>query len=412
MTKQTGRAWSRRLVIGAGSAAMVAAGASQAAAAEQSLADDIRTFVDFGEHRCGAEGERRTARWLAERLKASGYGVRTEAFPVKTYLDPGGIFSSGDLTTPAFPQWRAPAGAFAGPIVAPLRPLGQATPGCIAVAEHLLAPGAYWAKQQDLAVAAKAAGAAALVIGFDEPTDQIFTCNQESEADLPLPVGEIRKSALLTALAHAQAGGRGSLALKGTPTATHGLFLAAHNPGVGEAIVISTPLTGWFRCGAERGPGVALLLKLARDLAKSKRPVWLFATGGHELGHQGMRLALKMPTLPRPDAVAVWVHLGAGIAADALDGQYGVHAPRALTIAADLEPEVGSLFPASDWTPGSPKPTAPGEAGDIIAAGYTRIVGLAGGFPGFHTRIDDGSAVDYAKLTSVGEGLSGFLTGL
>ena len=374
------------------------------------LAADVGAFLKFGVHRCGAPGERATAQWLAGRLGALGYQVTTQAFPVRTYVDPSGSLIAGDLKTDAFPQWRAPAAALGRPVTGPLRPLSQATPGCIAVAEKLLPAGAYWTRQQDLALAAHAAGAAALVIGFDEPTDQIFTCNQESDTELPLPVAEVRKSAQAAALA--KVGDQATLLLKGTLTDTHGLYIAAHKPGEGEAIVLSTPLTGWFTCGAERGPGIALMLKLARDLATTKRPVWLLATGAHELGHRGMRLALKAQPLPAPEATAVWVHLGAGIAAEALDAPYGLHSQHALTIAADLEPKVGSLFPAARWMRVPPKPDAPGEGGDVIAAGYTRIVGMAGGFPGFHTPNDDGSAIDFTKLAAIGDGLSRFLTRL
>ena len=32
-------------------------------------------------------------------------------------------------------------------------------------------------------------------------------------------------------------------------------------------MVVTTPISGWFVCGGERGPGVALLLGLARQLA-------------------------------------------------------------------------------------------------------------------------------------------------
>jgi hypothetical protein len=154
------------------------------------------------------------------------------------------------------------------------------------------------------------------------------------------------------------------------------------------------------------------MIKLARDLAQSKRPLWLLATGAHELGHRGMRLALKAQPLPKPEATAVWVHLGAGIAAEALDAPYGLHSQHALTIDQEFEPKVGALFPAARWMRVAPKPDAPGEGGDVIAAGYTRIIGMAGGFPGFHTRGDDGSAVDFTKLAAIGDGLSAFLTGL
>jgi hypothetical protein len=122
-------------------------------------------------------------------------------------------------------------------------------------------------------------------------------------------------------------------------------------------------LTGWFRCGAERGPGVALLLRLASDLATSKRPVWLVATGGHELGHLGMKQALAAGRLPSPEDTAVWVHLGAGIATRASGGRDGPGAPGLLTVSKGLEPALAASLPAADWVRRPPGATAPGEAG-------------------------------------------------
>jgi hypothetical protein len=402
--------FSRRFVIGAAPASLAVAGAFNAeAAVTPSLEDDIRTFVSFGEHRCGTIGELRSAEWIAGRLRALVYAAELSTFPVRTILDPGGAFVAGEVRTPAFPQWHTPAAGLNRPMEGELRPLATASAGCVAIMDHPFPTNAYWQPaQQQAAVAAHAAGAQALVIAMEDPTDAIYACNQEVAADLPLPVAIVRPSALKQALAGLQAGRPATLSLKGEATGATGHYIAAHKPGEGEAIVISTPLTGWFHCGAERGPGIALLLKLARDLAASKRPVWLLVTGGHELGHIGMKRALG-GGLPPSDRTALWVHLGAGIGARALDGRYGVKSPRALTISPQFEPKIGGAFTPADWTHLPPRPTAPGEAGDVISAGYTRIVGLAGSFPGFHTVGDDGAAVDQAELAAIGHTLSAFV---
>jgi hypothetical protein len=403
--------FSRRFVIGAAPASLAVASAFKAnAAVTPSLEDDIRTFVGFGEHRCGTIGELRSAEWIAGRLRALGYAAELSTFPVRTIMDPGGAFVAGEVRTPAFPQWHTPAAGLNRPMEGELRPLATATPGSLAIVDHPFPTGAYWQPaQQEAAMAAHAAGAQALVIAVDDRTDAIYACNQEVAADLPVPVAIIRPSALKQALAGLQPGRTATLRLKGDVTEATGHYIAAHKPGDGEAIVISTPLTGWFHCGAERGPGIALLLKLARDLAASNRPVWLLVTGGHELGHIGMKRALS-GGLPPPERTALWVHLGAGIGARALDARYGVKFPRALTISPEFEPKIGGAFVPADWAHLPPRPTAPGEAGDVISAGYTRIVGLAGSFPGFHTIGDDGAAVDQAELAAIGRTLSAFVT--
>ena len=80
-------------------------------------------------------------------------------------------------------------------------------------------------------------------------------------------------------------------------------------------IVVSTPQSGWFRCAAERGPGIALFLGLARWASKrTSGSSFLFvSTSGHELGALGMRV-FHDELAPRPERVLCWIHLGAGIA--------------------------------------------------------------------------------------------------
>ncbi len=52
----------------------------------------------------------------------------------------------------------------------------------------------------------------------------------------------------------------------------------------GPWVIISTPQSGWFTCGGERGPGIAMSRALSEWAAQKNFPVrWLFiATSGHE----------------------------------------------------------------------------------------------------------------------------------
>jgi hypothetical protein len=89
----------------------------------------------------------------------------------------------------------------------------------------------------------------------------------------------------------------------------------------GKTLVLSTPLSGWHTCGGERGPGVALLLSMARLFAAGGLPgvseVVLFGNSGHEIGSLGAEHTLAVSAQRmglNPDNVAVWVSLGASIA--------------------------------------------------------------------------------------------------
>ena len=83
------------------------------------------------------------------------------------------------------------------------------------------------------------------------------------------------------------------------------------NKPVNDPIIVTTPLTGWFNCAAERGTGLALALQLVTDLAKS-HPVFFLGNTGHELYNYGARkyLAEEFDLAPR----AVF-HLGSALAA-------------------------------------------------------------------------------------------------
>ena len=59
----------------------------------------------------------------------------------------------------------------------------------------------------------------------------------------------------------------------------------AHFPGPAGAqrVVVTTPISGWFRCAGERGCGLAIAIFVSKQLSKSFA-VDLLLTSGHELG--------------------------------------------------------------------------------------------------------------------------------
>ena len=133
-------------------------------------------------------------------------------------------------------------------------------------------------------------------------------------------------------------------------------------------------------------------------------------TGAHELGHLGMQHLVGRA--PSPDQTGIWLHLGASLAAVALDERYG--RPR-LQYAMVSQP-VAELFEtwlgADHWTRLPATAAAPGETGDVIRAGHQRVIGLAGSFPGFHTPGDDGRAIDFDRLTQLAMGLGNLTRGV
>ena len=82
-----------------------------------------------------------------------------------------------------------------------------------------------------------------------------------------------------------------------------------------DRILLTTPLSGWFRCGGERGTGIAVMLAVAERLAAEGVPILVNGNSGHELVDLGAHRFAET----KPAARAVF-HFGAGVAAGEYDG--------------------------------------------------------------------------------------------
>ncbi len=386
---------------------------------QSSLKHDLSTFVGFGEHRVGTPGEVATVKWLEQRLKAAGYTTTIDDFSVKTLLNPGGLLSAFDQKIKAFPQWLPPSDALGKVITAPLQALeAPAGASSIRVLSSPTAFTANWIPRLDnLVREAAAKGGTALIMAIKHPTDDLFVCNQHSHDPFSIPVALIanRDLATLSKALHganpSSATSPASLTLLGETANIKGLNVIGKKPGKGRMIVLSTPLTGWFACGGERGSGIALWLRMAQALAQSDRPVLMLGTGSHEVGHLGMAHALSHGA-PSPNEVALWFHFGASLAATKLDTHYRFKTPQYLV----------GLPTSESWAKSALLKHLPlyvagnsathGEAGQVIGAGHQRFVGISGFFPGFHTPADDGQSVDYEKLEDIAQASLALIQGV
>jgi hypothetical protein len=173
--------------------------------------------------------------------------------------------------------------------------------------------------------------------------------------------------------------------------------IARIGEGAGPTIVVSTPLTGWYSCVCERGPGIANFLALARTVAAEKWPAkFVFiATVGHEIGHGGMELFLKQGAPPPKDTLA-WVHFGSSNACYAYsEGLQGpmkstqADGERFLVISKSAVPLVTESFGAVTAKQLVAEKQAVGELRDVHAAGYQNFFGMAARHHLFHTPADD-----------------------
>lgn len=400
----------RRQVVGwIGAGALASCAGPGFVEQEVDLQRRLDELADLGIRRTGSEGERRTADWLGQGFRAAGYDVRPQTFPVETLTRAEGKLRVGDKTVELFPQWMPPAGQPSqASVSAPIMLTEDVAPGAIALREVPAPFSAYWPAALDGDVNAAAdRGAACVLVSVNTPADAIFAYNRAAEAPPHrLPVLLFARRDLERLKAAAQSGETAQLDWTAERSeALEGHSISGYKPGRGAGLVISTPISGWFHSLAERGPGILLIYQLARDLASAPYPVWLLGTGGHEIGHLGMKVMLASDCVPAPSDVSLWIHLGASIGATARDADY-LHPSVHFSLATDdIRPAVDDIFGKFQRTPLDPAQANTGETGNVLQAGYTPLLGLTGVAATFHTPDDDGRAISFERLETYRQAL-------
>jgi hypothetical protein len=179
--------------------------------------------------------------------------------------------------------------------------------------------------------------------------------------------------------------------------------------GAPKTLVLSTPRSGWHGCAGERGPGIVVWLRLAQWAAKAlpRFNIVLISASGHEYDNHGAHAFLKSGA-PKPADTALWVHLGANVAArDWREAAMGVLSPlpsadpqRILMGSAEFVPMLGTVFAGE---PGLEAPmaagaAAAGELDEILKAGYPRAFGVFGAHRFHHARTDDDRCLEPALI--------------
>ena len=192
-------------------------------------------------------------------------------------------------------------------------------------------------------------------------------------------------------------------------------------------LIVSTPTSGWFACGGERGVGVALWLMLARELpdllsrARAEHTgavpaveALLLGTAVHELGFGGATDIIERTLNPlgfSSNATTAWISLGASIITHRYFPGLGVGGGIAAgvpsgTFMANLDYTRADLAPALapyervGYRPSLNPPDRRGELLPIAEAGY-RAFGFYGEHALFHTPFDDANATSAQLLDLV-----------
>lgn len=398
----------RRGVLGGlvGAPSLLASGRAQGALGPLSgtaLYRSVRQYDMLGEHRTASACDDATSNWLASRLAHAGFDIRTPAFPFPL-VEPRtcAIEVNGSKSFALFPSWpvieTADAGlraALAADDAADLHGRIVITALPYRMAGNLLAPGV-----GDHVLDLVRRGAAAVVAATDGPTGEIMALNAAPDRlnwSIPVALAAGRDAAALQRAA--LAGTTASLTLTGhRDRHTSATNVIAHRPGKGKTLVVSTPKSGWFHCAGERGSGLAIFLGLAEHLARSSDASLCFiATSGHEF--QGLGGQAILGNAPPPEAVGLWVHLGANVACNDVIISNGVVTPlqypqarRGILASAELHNAVARAFAGQI---GYYKPPvdvhsqrAVGEVKVFRAAGFRPLLALVGAHALFHTKLD------------------------
>lgn len=301
-------------------------------------AEAYRHVVTYGAepllHRTGTPGDAATAAWIAEEFRSAGLRTVAEDFTFTRFAPRRVSLTVGDFRPVAFPLYYS---GMTGPegVVGRLVDVSVGTPldfervdvaGSVAVIDVPAVQNAISPTLEGAISAARDGGAIAIVLSVRAALNEAAAYNMEARGGLcGIPIVIVGK--IDGATLRARDGMTARLVLDaaledgsdGAPIG-HTRNVVATIPGQSDdTIIIGTPFTGWFGAAAERGPGIGVLLTLAKHFAAQAEhdppplTIVFVATAGHEVGLLGLDEFVRA----NPDVVdrtAAYLHLGAGLA--------------------------------------------------------------------------------------------------
>jgi hypothetical protein len=411
----------RRAAIAAAIAASTRPGRSEVGSRDADgltarLGADLRQHAQFGEKFTGGAGDLQTADWIAARLTAAGYAVEQPRFSAPFFAITRSILTVGEESADVIPQ----------PIVVPTGPDGITAPiavvrevedaadaqGSIAL---IVLPFGRWAAIWSPAIAtlikaAAQAGAKAAVIVTTGPSGEAVMLNTPATTPfVALPVAILAPKNAHRFLVAARTRMPATLILDGRNDRRETSNVIGRLRRGPRWIALSTPRTGWFACVGERGTGTAAFLELAAWLAQRFPDLSICAlnSGAHEYDFDGMHRAMDLA--PSARDTALWVHIGAALAAldyAEIGGQLtplpSADSNRVLMGSENILPSLARAFTGIT---GLERPrkviSGAGELSGIIERGYGSAFAVLGVHRWFHTRQDTLDKVDAALLTPV-----------
>lgn len=358
------------------------------------LLADVEKYVAFGEHRTATPADRETGAWLHARLKAAGFAANFHPWNLDQFFLDACSLEAGGRKLDAFPLWLPAAANLEVPL-AIYTPEGKdyTGKGVLFGRDPATAPrpmGKWIAESGVAATIAATAGTQVVAqnaVPFQPqriPRVLLAAPDAAALAQAPPALVRIRIAGKLE-----------------TNVAARNVYgILRRGP---RWIAVSTPYSGWFGCGGERGSGLAVWLALAQWASASDLPhSFLFvANSGHELDYLGAAKFFASGLAPKPAETAVWLHLGANAAVRAWEQGEPTSRKDAGSSTADeaLFPAVRAAF-AGVANHQIRAGAGPGELKNVQEHGY-RAFGVIGRNQWGHTRRDGSDATTSAILAQV-----------
>lgn len=415
---------SRRTFLGAGALLPVATTSAHGLPTSGRMIEaDLLRYVGFGNKRAGGPGDTACGEWLASELERAGFAVQRQTFSAPWFDATRAELSCEGTSAAIYPQpivRVTGTEGVSGPLVR-IDSRGQfagSLEGAVALVD--LAHARWSSMLSPLArrpiQAAFDAGAKAVVAITNGPTGKVIALNTDGrEPMFSGPVALLAPEHAAPFLAGALQGKPARLTIDGEGGRRPAFNLVGRiDRGKGRWLAISTPRSGWFGCAAERGPGVAAWLDLARWAPNALRDFDLafICNTGHEYEYLGAAEAMR-EIAPPVAATRFWLHVGANVAArdwhelpGGLSPLPNVDSQRVLSISPELLPLARSLFAGQIGyeAPVSSAVLSAGELDEVIRAGYAPAAGVFGIHRFHHTAEDDERCLNVPATIAAADG--------
>lgn len=379
----------------------------------------VKKFVSLGIHRTGTSTDYATSAWLATELKSYGYKVNYLEFPLKQFfLDKASVTAAGQEIN-AFPLWYVndQQDLNADGVLVDAQ---SAKPGTDLHSKLALIRIKGSGQLNGIGIKALqaliASGAKGIIAITENISGEIVASNaQKDNKPWAVPVVFVAPKDSVKLLAGISK--TVSISVKGTFRQIKGRNVYGTIGNGSEYVVVSTPISGWFTCGGERGPGVATWLALAKWAAAAKLPYTFVFTGnsGHELAGLGANAFLDQQA-PPADKTRLWVHLGAGIATlqwqqtpTGLKKLDIVDPKRTIIYTPALKTAFEAAFKNVEANKREVKGEPVGELVYVAKKGYQNYAGAAYSHPYFHVHTDDANTTSPAILQEIALAFKNFI---